>query len=93
MGLAPMPFAFGQLLATPVALSHLAQHEVLPTSLLERHLRGDWSELNVSDKRSNDLAVASGERILSSYVVSGVKLYIVTEWDRNCTTIMLASEY
>ncbi|AIY43389.1 hypothetical protein LT85_4231 [Collimonas arenae] len=41
----------------------------------------------------NETAVRAGERILSAYVVADEKIYVITEWDRRYTTVMLASEY
>lgn len=88
-----MLFDPGQLVATPGALNHLALHDTTPIELIGRHLRGDWGDLGASDRKLNDDAVSGGDRILSMYAVAAVKLYIVTEWDRSYTTIMLASEY
>ena len=30
---------------------------------------------------------------MSVYVIADIKLYVITEWDRSYTTILLASEY
>ncbi len=48
-----------------------------------------------SDRRQNDAALKSGEdRLFSSYQVApGLKLWIITEWDRSVTTLLLPSEY
>jgi hypothetical protein len=47
------------------------------------------------DKRQNDAALKSGEdRLFSSYQVApGLQLWIITEWDRSVTTLLLPSEY
>ena len=62
---------------------------------LRRHQRGDWGNLCEEDKRANDFAVENGERILSSYIIgeNKVKIWIITEWDRSYTTILLPEEY
>jgi len=55
-------------------------------------------DLCADDKQANDLALTNGERILSKYYVvaaSGprVAIYVITEWDRRITTILLTDEY
>ena len=59
------------------------------------HERGKWGNLCEEDKRANDYAVENGERILSSYIIgeNKVKIWIITEWDRSYTTILLPEEY
>ena len=84
----------GQVVATPGALEALQEAEVQPATLLVRHQRGDWGELDEDDKRLNDEAVTDEGRILSAYVLpTGVKVWIITEWDRSATTFLLPSEY
>lgn len=88
-----MPFPLGKLLATPGALNHLALTNVLPMALVARHLQGDWGDLCADDQRRNETAISTGDRIVSAYVVGGLKVYVITEWDRSYTTMLLASEY
>lgn len=56
---------------------------------LTRHRCGDWGDLCEEDKQTNDYAVEHGERILSAYELFGTKIWIITEWDRSVTTILL----
>ena len=65
------------------------------TPYLRRHLHGDWGDLCDSDRRQNDAALKSGEdRLFSSYQVTrDLELWIITEWDRSVTTLLLPSEY
>ena len=61
---------------------------------LKRYIHCDWGNLCNDDKIMNDLAVKNNDdRILASYNSSKGKIYIITEWDRSCTTILLAKEY
>lgn len=60
---------------------------------LYRHRCGDWGDLDEDDKLLNDMAVEHGERILSAYELFGTKIWIITEWDRSVTTILLPEEY
>ena len=86
-------FSLGQIVATPGALDLLERHGEAAEKYLLRHVNGDWGELSASDKKLNNAAVKNGERILSSYDVHGEKLWIITEWDRSVTTLLLPSEY
>lgn len=88
-----MLFDPGQLVATPGALNHLALHGCTPSALIGRHLSGDWGDLDIRDRKLNDEAVVGGDRIFSAYAIAGLKLYVITEWDRSYTTVLLASEY
>jgi len=50
------------------------------------------------DKRQDDIAVKEGHRIFSAYDVpldgNEIKrIWIITEADRSCTTVLLPSEY
>jgi hypothetical protein len=61
---------------------------------LARHASGDWGEVDDHDKGVNEDAVQNGARILSAYSVrGGDKIWIITEWDRSVTTVLLPSEY
>jgi hypothetical protein len=83
----------GKLVATPGALALLAADNVDAALLLARHRAGDWGELDAHDKAANDRALIEGDRILSSYRTRNGKVWIVTEWDRCLTTILLPEEY
>jgi hypothetical protein len=61
---------------------------------LLKHQCGEWSDLGEADKRENELSLEQNARILSAYVLAnGQRIYIITEWDRLVTTILLCSEY
>jgi hypothetical protein len=62
-------------------------------TLFLRHARCDWGDLGLEDKAMNDDALHTEGRLLSRYDVSGLSFYIVTEWDRSVTTLMLTHEY
>lgn len=86
-------FPLGQIVATPSALTSLAQSNLSALDLLSRHASGDFGNLNEEDRRENFFSIQHGFRILSSYHSGGGKLYIITEANRAVTTILLASEY
>ena len=86
-------FALGKTVATPGALVVMQGLDISPISLLSRHQRGDWGELDPEDKAENDTALDAGTRIFSAYIFDTVKFWIITEADRSSTTILLPEEY
>jgi hypothetical protein len=61
---------------------------------LRRHLTGDWGDVPPGNKRANDAALQQKERVLSAYeVMPNVKIWFITEGDRQATTALLQSEY
>jgi hypothetical protein len=64
------------------------------------HASGSWGDLCAEDRRANDEAISregDSDRQASVYSVyctrNNVKLYVITEWDRSVTTILLPDEY
>jgi len=89
-------FTLGQLVATPPALDALAKAEQSIAEFVQRHIRGDWGQLTKGDWRLNDQALdrENPTRILSAYLLkTGVKIWIITEWDRSVTTVLLPEDY
>lgn len=86
-------FPLGRLIATPGALSALAEASVEPLELLRRHQGGDWGELDAHERRANERALKDGTRLLSSYTVDGETVWIITEADRRSTCLLLPGEY
>lgn len=87
-------FRMGQPVLTPAARSLLEQAGISPTVLLGRHLRGDCGELDIADVASNELALLTRKRLLSSYAVpGGGRVWIITEADRSVTTFLLPEDY
>ncbi len=90
-----MRFSPGQLILTAGVDELVQQGRLNPSMYLRRHLGGDWGDLVEDDRQLNDAALASGQdRLFSSYqVLPDLKLWIITEWDRSVTTLLLPSEY
>lgn len=85
-------FDLGQIVITRQALN------VLPLDMvylgLERHVNGDWGDLDSFDQDQNDLALTEGGRLMSRYEsADGVVFWIITEHDRAITTVLLPSDY
>lgn len=84
--------ALGTVVATPAALDTVGS-EVMYASL-ERHRHCDWGDVSPSGGAANDDAVATGEdRVLSVYTDGEQRFWIITEWDRSVTTILLPDDY
>jgi hypothetical protein len=87
-------FPLGQIVATPGALSALTEAGDSPTSFLQRHVVGDWGELEEEDRQENERSVSAGCRLLSAYATStGIRIWVITEADRSATTLLLPEEY
>ena len=66
---------------------------------IQRHVGGDWGDLEAKDRWANDLALIKHERLLTAYNDArfpqhGVAtLWIITEADRSATTVLFPDEY
>jgi len=99
----PALFELGTVVATGGFLHFFgdkAAAEVTGSALALNYTRGNWGVLCDEDKALNDAALdpAAPGRILAKYEVQNKDMekesvYVVTEWDRSSTTIMLTSEY
>ena len=89
-------FPLGQTVITPAALERLRQRDleaIIPT-ILSRHELGDWGDLDEEDSKANDLALKEGDRLLSAYQIhEDLKVWVITEWDRSVTTVLLPEDY
>ena len=85
-------FQLGRVVITRGAMESLEPELIM--FALARHATGDWGELCDHDQLQNELALQHGNRILSKYKAhDGEMFYIITEWDRSYTTILLTHEY
>jgi hypothetical protein len=90
----PGKFDLGQIVMTPGANEALLTAQQVPAEFLLRHKHGDWGELCAEDRRENERSLLHGSRLLSSYRTrTAEKLWIITEWDRSVTTLLLPQEY
>lgn len=86
-------FPLGQIVVTRNCLDYAQENNVNLTELVTRHASGDDGDLSKADQQLNDLAIETEGRIFSSYLINGKKFYVITEWDRSYTTVMLAEDY
>jgi hypothetical protein len=86
-----MKFPLGQVFITPNALEKLKSDDIL--NALNRHVLGDWGELDDEDRQTNDEALQSGSRLLSAYRSGDTKFWIISEANREVTTVLLPKDY
>ncbi len=62
---------------------------------IRRHSLGDWGDMDAEDKAENEFALGKRSRIFSAYKYqsSNKKIWIITEADRSCTTVLFPDEY
>lgn len=85
-------FNLGQVVTTRTIAESLEPEKV--ANMIRNHVTGDFGVLCNEDIEMNKEAIRTGEdRILSAYVVDGVKVYVITEWNREYTTVLYADEY
>lgn len=90
----PGKFELGQILMTIGASEALLTAQHVPPEFLLRHKHGDWGDLCAEDQRENERSLRLGNRLLSSYQTrTEEKLWVITEWDRSATTLLLPEEY
>lgn len=88
------PIPLGRILATPGALAAFERSGDAPADFIRRHEQRDWGNVCSEDWARNDEALRDGTRIVSSYALKdGTPIWIITEWDRSVTTLLLPDEY
>jgi hypothetical protein len=89
-------FPLGELVITTNAAEKL--NAIQAFTLLVRHESGDWGEVCEEDRATNEQALQDGSRLFSVYELEGedgnkVRFYVITEWHREATTILLPEDY
>lgn len=85
-------FDLGRLAVTSGVAQRIQSHEIMDA--LRRHSSGDWGSVGKGDWNANDRALVDGSRLFSVYhSASKEKFWVITEWDRSVTTVLLPSEY
>ena len=95
-------FETGQIVATRGVYDLASQNPDFAQFIqksLNRHVKGDWGDVDDDDKEANNQALKQGTRLLSAYKderfpPKGVAtIWIITEADRSVTTILFPDEY
>jgi hypothetical protein len=86
-----MKFILGELVITTAALETLPPEEMYRA--IDRHVCGDWGDLDDDDHAENELALRIGSRLVSVFhTATGTKFFVVTAADRTTTTIQLPAD-
>jgi hypothetical protein len=64
-----------------------------PFDYLARQATGDWGDLCAFDRRQNEVALRTGERVFSPYGASAGRIWVITEADRSVTTKCLPDDH
>ena len=101
-------FVSRRIVATPGAIALLNERTVDMPLLIQHHLFGDWGDSDSDEIELNEFAVANDLRVWSTYRICdwhtqlGMSaedraelptVWILTEFDRCLTTVILPSEY
>lgn len=85
-------FHLGTIVITPAAIAEISPEDIFVA--VRRHACADWGNVDADDRKTNDDAIRLGNRLLSSYQSARlIEFWILTEWDRSVTTILLPSDY
>jgi hypothetical protein len=85
-------FSLGKVFITANAATELIPGDV--RQALWRHAQGDWGDVDKEDRISNERALVEDTRVLSAYhATTGQKFWIITEYDRSMTTVLLPQDY
>ena len=89
-------FNLGRTVITATAQVLLTERNQMPLvqTILSRHVLGDWGDVCEEDAEANDRALETGGRLMSVYKIeNGPVLWVITEWDRSYTTVLLPEDY
>lgn len=89
-------FETGRLVMTQGIAMDCSENEEFSKEIftcLERYCNCDWGEMCEEDIEANNEALINGERLLGAYETSMGGIYIITEHDHSCTTLLYKYEY
>ncbi len=87
-------FDLGNVVVTATLFVHCKENGYALILYLIRHAQGDWGDVCKEDWEANEDALKNGLRLLSSYKLPDEKkIWIITEWDRNATTLLFPEDY
>ena len=89
-------FKLGQIVMTRRVNDLVAEDEGFAKFVwdsLKRHAMGDWGDLSEEDKKENEFSLDKNLRLLSAYETGPRKIWIITESNREVSTILFPEEY
>lgn len=63
------------------------------TKALGRYIMQDWGDTSENDKPLNDEAVKTKDRIMAAYNIGEEKIWIITDYGHEVTTILFPEKY
>ena len=88
-------FKLGNIVMTANAERQIPLDEMMIA--LQRHQHGDWGDVCEQDRKTNEEALELGNRLMSVYKsereLEVITFWIITEWDRSVTTVLLPEDY
>ncbi|MEN7528626.1 hypothetical protein [Cupriavidus sp. DL-D2] len=89
----PACVMLGNVFVSLGALTALSAARIPLVYFLIRHAHGDWGQISDEDWRRNECALATGDYLLSSYVLStSQKIWVQTTGNRAVTFVLLPVE-
>ena len=86
-----LKFPLGQVVITANAQATLDPADVQQG--ISRHARGDWGEVCPEDAQLNEDGLEQGGRLMSVFRSRDKRFWIITEWDRSVTTVLMPEDY
>lgn len=84
----------GRMAMTRSVADLVASGRINPLRYIARHAVCDWGDVCADDWQANNLAMQTEGRLMSVYQVSkDLTVWVITEWDRSVTTLLLPSDY
>lgn len=85
-------FSAGGVTASSEILQIISQKELVDSVI--RHQRGDWGLVDEKQRQANEAAINAEGYLISAYQTKNkVEFWIVTDYDRAATNVLLPSEY
>jgi len=85
-------FSTGGVTASPGVLKILSQKQLVDAVI--RHQRGDWGHVDEELRQANEALIHAEGRLVSAYENQDqVEFWIITDYDRAATNVLLPSEY
>lgn len=84
----------GQVTGTKRSVSALERARISPSEIIQRHILGDWGDVEPDHRAENDSALVSGGSIVSVYYLAVIDetIWVITKADRSSTRILLFDE-
>lgn len=76
-----------------IAMKNDPDYAIELLKIMVRYWNKDWGDMCDEDKKLNNMALKTKERVLASYNTSKGKVYIITDAGHKVTTVLFASEY